>query len=127
MATKYIYREKEFKSLYAVRQYIGIEERIGFGEAETVEDFRRFGFDVISREYDPEQEYYASLTELQKTQYDLRKAKRVREEAVKGDRKWPEKLIDFIFFWQPGHCKRAYESELNRTQLPPSMRQRSSR
>ena len=68
MATKYIYREKEFKSLYAVRQYIGIEERIGFGEAETVEDFRRFGFDVISREYDPEQEYYASLTELQKTQ-----------------------------------------------------------
>ena len=48
MATKYIYREKEFKSLYAVRQYIGIEERIGFGEAETVEDFRRFGFDVIS-------------------------------------------------------------------------------
>ena len=52
---------------------------------------------------------------------------RAHRHALKGDRKWPEKLIDFIFFWQPEHCKRAYESELNRTQLPPSMRQRSSR
>ncbi|WP_373112320.1 DUF4376 domain-containing protein [Sutterella wadsworthensis] len=82
MATKYIYKEKEFKTLYAVRQYIGIEERIGFGEAETVEDFRRFGFDVISIEYDPEQEYYASLTKEQKTVYNLDKTKNERAEAV---------------------------------------------
>lgn len=27
-------------------------------------------------------------------------------------------IIDHIFFWQKGHCKEAYESELERSQLP---------
>ena len=33
------------------------------------------------------------------------------------------KFIDCLFFWQDEHCKIAYESELKRLQLPPSMRE----
>ena len=32
------------------------------------------------------------------------------------------KLIDTLFFWQPDHCKTAYESEKNRLQCPPELR-----
>ena len=32
------------------------------------------------------------------------------------------KIIDCLFFWQTDHCKTAYESELDRMQYPPSMR-----
>ena len=32
-------------------------------------------------------------------------------------------LIDGIFFWQVDHCKTAYESEQNRLQCPPELRQ----
>lgn len=32
------------------------------------------------------------------------------------------KVIDYVFFWQDEHCKEAYESELNRMQLPPELR-----
>ena len=35
-------------------------------------------------------------------------------------------IIDHIFFWQPNHCQEAYESELNRMQYPPSMREESN-
>lgn len=31
-------------------------------------------------------------------------------------------IIDHLFFWQTEHCKSAYESEVERSQLPPSMR-----
>lgn len=31
-------------------------------------------------------------------------------------------LINRIFFLQKNHCKEAYESEMNRTQLPPEFR-----
>ena len=31
-------------------------------------------------------------------------------------------IINHLFFWQDDHCKEAYESELNRIQLPPEMR-----
>lgn len=31
-------------------------------------------------------------------------------------------VIDHIFFWQDEHCKTAYESELERTQLPVELR-----
>ena len=33
------------------------------------------------------------------------------------------KLIDGLFFWQEDHCQRAYESEKNRLQCPPELRQ----
>ena len=32
------------------------------------------------------------------------------------------KLINLLFFWQADHCKDAYESEMERAHLPPSMR-----
>lgn len=31
-------------------------------------------------------------------------------------------LIDGLFFWQKDHCKSAYESELERRQLPDELR-----
>lgn len=34
----------------------------------------------------------------------------------------PEKIVDFIFFWEEAHCKESYESELAGKQLPPSLR-----
>lgn len=39
-----------------------------------------------------------------------------------GSRKWPEKVINLLFFWQKAHCKQAYESEVNRIHLPKGMR-----
>lgn len=41
---------------------------------------------------------------------------------VDGSRSWPRWVIDHIFFWQEEHCKTAWESELERSHLPPSMR-----
>lgn len=37
---------------------------------------------------------------------------------MEGVREWPRKVIDAILFWQTEHCRKAYESELRRTQLP---------
>lgn len=33
------------------------------------------------------------------------------------------KVIDCLFFWQDEHCKTAYESELERAQLPVEFRE----
>ena len=41
---------------------------------------------------------------------------------LKGRRSWPVKIINALFFWQDEHCKHAYESEIERAQLPPGMR-----
>lgn len=46
-----------------------------------------------------------------------------RHAEIKKDRRWPMVLIDHLFFWQDQHCKQAYESEVERQQLPPSMRE----
>jgi hypothetical protein len=35
---------------------------------------------------------------------------------------WLRPAIDRLFFWQPGHCKGAYESERLRSQLPVEYR-----
>lgn len=32
---------------------------------------------------------------------------------------WTRRAIDLLFFWQPGHCQAAHESELRRTQRGP--------
>ena len=37
-------------------------------------------------------------------------------------RSWAKKIIDTIFFFDPEHCKTSYESEVEKRQLPPSMR-----
>lgn len=41
---------------------------------------------------------------------------------VSGKRKWTRNVINALFFWQKDHCKSAYESEIERAQLPPEMR-----
>lgn len=41
---------------------------------------------------------------------------------LEGNRNWPYLLIDAILFFDGNHCRTSYESELERTQLPPSMR-----
>ena len=45
-----------------------------------------------------------------------------RHAEIKKDRRWPMVIINALFFWQDEHCKRAYESEIERAQLPPGMR-----
>lgn len=35
---------------------------------------------------------------------------------------WLRPVIDKLFFWQPNHCKSAYESERLRSQLPVEYR-----
>lgn len=40
----------------------------------------------------------------------------------KDDKPWASKIINALFWWQNDHCKEAYESEMNRTQLPPEFR-----
>lgn len=39
-----------------------------------------------------------------------------------GSRDWPRSIIDALFFWQADHCRTAYESEVERRQLPPEYR-----
>lgn len=31
---------------------------------------------------------------------------------------WAADAIDWLFFWETGHCRKAYESEVRRRQLP---------
>ena len=31
---------------------------------------------------------------------------------------WCARIINILFFWQDNHCKEAYESELERSQMP---------
>lgn len=40
-----------------------------------------------------------------------------------GTRKWPKVLIDTILFFDKNHCEESFKSELERRQLPPSMRE----
>ena len=46
--------------------------------------------------------------------------------AIERGRKWPEKIIDALFFWQEDHCLKSYESELERSQLPPALREKDA-
>lgn len=41
-----------------------------------------------------------------------------------GSRKWPKVLIDAILFFDKDHCHQSYLSEIERRQLPPSMRKK---
>lgn len=41
---------------------------------------------------------------------------------IEGTRKWPRRVIDAMLFWQDEHCRKAYESEKSRTQLPEAER-----
>lgn len=44
-----------------------------------------------------------------------------RLEQERG-RKWPRILIDTLLFFDSDHCHQSYLSEIERKQLPPSMR-----
>ena len=39
-----------------------------------------------------------------------------------GTRDWPRRVIDTVLFWQDAHCRKAYENEKSRTQLPENER-----
>jgi hypothetical protein len=39
-----------------------------------------------------------------------------------GGRAWPRKTIDCLFFFDPRHCEKSYESERVGRQLPPELR-----
>lgn len=41
---------------------------------------------------------------------------------IEGTRKWPCRVIDGLLFWQDAHCRKAYESEKSRAQLPEAER-----
>jgi hypothetical protein len=41
---------------------------------------------------------------------------------MSGARKWPRKLIDRLFFFDPDHCRESFESERLGRQLPPEAR-----
>lgn len=43
---------------------------------------------------------------------------RAYRHKLDGSRKWVAWLLDKLFFWQDEHCKQAYESEMERKQLP---------
>lgn len=35
---------------------------------------------------------------------------------------WRRRAINALFFWQPDHCRAAYESEMERRQMAPEYR-----
>ncbi|MCL1962468.1 MAG: pseudouridine synthase [Desulfovibrionaceae bacterium] len=64
------------------------------------------------------------LNTLLAGQPDETLSSRAHRMRVKGQRwwGWTANAVDLLFFWQSGHCEAAYQSELDRTQLPPEMR-----
>lgn len=42
--------------------------------------------------------------------------------AEERGRPWPKRIINALFFWQEDHCREAYESEIERLQVPPQLR-----
>ena len=52
-------------------------------------------------------------------------ARAYRNDSPMGKRRWriARRVIDGLFFWEPGHCHKAFIAEINRRQLPPAMRQ----
>lgn len=45
-------------------------------------------------------------------------------QRVKGHRiwGWTANAIDWLFFWQSGHCEQSWRAEVERSQLHPSFR-----
>lgn len=82
MTTRYVYNKQKYNSLHTLRQAIWKNEYKCYGEPKTQEDFDSLDLKVTLEEYDPEQEYYNSLTEEQKAEYALNKAKQERASEV---------------------------------------------
>lgn len=49
---------------------------------------------------------------------------RAHRMRAKGQRYWgwTANAIDWLFFWQPGHCEQAWRAEQQRLQHPPAFR-----
>ena len=47
------------------------------------------------------------------------RAHRIAEE---GGPEWPQRTINALFFWERQHCLKAYQSEVERRQLPSRYR-----
>lgn len=56
MATRYIYNNQKYTSLYSLRQAIWQAERKAYGELKTQEEFDNLGLKVTLEEYNPEDE-----------------------------------------------------------------------
>lgn len=58
MATRYLYNNEKYNSLYALRQAIGKTERLAYGNPQTQEDFDKLPLQnkVTVEEYDPQDE-----------------------------------------------------------------------
>lgn len=52
-------------------------------------------------------------------------ARAYRNDSPVGKRRWriARRVIDALFFWEPGHCFRAFVAEIDRRQYPPSYRE----
>lgn len=52
-------------------------------------------------------------------------ARAYRNDSPVGKRRWriARRVIDTLFFWEPGHCFKAFMSEIDRRQYPPSYRE----
>ena len=52
-------------------------------------------------------------------------ARAYRNDSPVGKRRWriARRAIDAVFFWEPGHCFRAFKAEIDRRQYPPSYRE----
>ena len=56
MATRYIYNNQKYTSLYSLRQAIWQNERKAYGELKTQEEFDNLDLKVTLEEYNPEDE-----------------------------------------------------------------------
>ena len=52
-------------------------------------------------------------------------ARAYRNDSPMGKRRWriARRVIDAVFFWEPGHCFLAFKAEIDRRQYPPSYRE----
>ena len=70
MATRYLYNNEKYNSLYALRQAIGKAERLAYGNPQTQEDFDKLPLKnkVTVEEYDPLDEINIEVLRSQRNQ-----------------------------------------------------------
>ena len=42
--------------------------------------------------------------------------------SIEKNINWPKKLVDAVFFFDPDHCKKSYESEIKRNHFPKNLK-----
>ena len=53
MAVRYIYKGKKYQSLWQVRQAVGEQQNLVYGNPQTEQEFEAYGISVKFEEYDP--------------------------------------------------------------------------